>query len=77
MIFLFLSIVCSTIIMLTFKAFETHRVDNFQAIVFNYLTCTCIGLMTIKSDILDSNFLEQAWFPFAILLGCVFIGTFN
>jgi len=77
MIFLFLSIACSTIIMLTFKAFETYRVDNFQAIVFNYLTCSCIGLMTIENDVLSGNVLQQPWFPFAILLGCIFIATFN
>ena len=77
MVFVFLSIVCSTVIMLLFKVFEPYRIDNFQAIVFNYLTCFFIGLTTVESDILRGGFWKESWFPFAVVLGILFIATFQ
>ncbi|MEZ4885468.1 MAG: EamA family transporter [Chitinophagales bacterium] len=60
-----------------FKVFEVYRIDNFQAIVFNYLTCFAVGLLTVESNILGSSFWQQPWFPFAVMLGFVFISTFQ
>ncbi len=77
MLFLLLSIACSSAIMLLFKAFETYRIDNFQAIVFNYITCFCVGLLTVDSSILSTNFWETTWFQFAAFLGCIFIASFQ
>ncbi len=77
MLFLLLSIACSSIILLLFKAFTFYKIDNFQAIVFNYLTCFCIGLLTVESHILSGNFWQTSWFPFALMLGCVFIASFE
>ena len=77
MVFLLLSMLCSTTIMLTFKAFTTYKIDNFQAIVINYLTCFTIGCLTVESDILAGQFWQQGWFPFAVVLGFVFIASFQ
>lgn len=77
MVFLLLSIACSSTIMLLFKAFKVHRIDNFQAIVFNYITCFCVGLLTVDSSILSTNFWETTWFQFAVFLGCIFIASFQ
>lgn len=77
MVFLLLSITCSAVIMLIFKAYEIYKIDNFQAIVVNYLTCFSIGLLTVESDILAGQFWQQSWFPFAVVLGFVFIVSFQ
>lgn len=77
MLFLLLSIGCSSVVMLLFKTFTTYKIDNFQAIVFNYFTCFAIGLMTVESDILGSNFWQTPWFPFAVMLGGIFIASFG
>ncbi|MGB0932155.1 MAG: hypothetical protein ACPGVB_15335, partial [Chitinophagales bacterium] len=63
--------------MLLFKAFSYYKIDNFQAIAFNYLTCFFIGLTTVKRDILGGDFWQEPWFPFALMLGGVFIASFG
>ena len=45
MIYLALSILCSTIIALMFKAFPKYKIRSFQAIVFNYLVCGTLAFI--------------------------------
>jgi len=75
MIYLALSIFCSTLIVLLFKAFQHFRIDSFQAIVFNYLTCAIIGLGYTNSDQLVQI---PHWngLPYALSLGTLFIFLF-
>ena len=75
MIFLALSILCSTIIVLLFKAFPNYQVNSFQAIVVNYGVCFAIGLGNTS---INQLVLIPQWsgLPYAILLGFFFIALF-
>lgn len=74
---LVLSIACSSIIVLAFKFFDQFKIDTFNAIVINYLTCIIVGLpILFNSEVsLIETHIEE-WVPFAILLGAIFIGVF-
>ena len=54
--------------------FDRYKIDTFQAVVVNYLTCIGCGV------VLDGGFqvfLEAtAWLPYALCLGVLFIGLF-
>jgi len=76
LLFLLGSILSSTIIALVFKAYERYEVDNFQAIVINYLVCVVVGSLLIWDFPVESGFAQQAWFPAALVLGIIFISTF-
>jgi hypothetical protein len=54
MIFLLLSIVCSTYLVLSFRYFERFGLKNLHAIVFTYITCVITGIiMSIEIPILQ------------------------
>jgi drug/metabolite transporter (DMT)-like permease len=77
MIFLFLSILASTITVSFFKIFERVGVNTLQGIIFNYITCAVLGnLFTTETPVILTNFYQQSWFPFTILLGFLFISIF-
>lgn len=74
MIFLALAILSSTVNHLLFKTFTRLKIDLLTVIVVNYGVCIIIG--TLSSSIkfsTDSPFV-QAWLPFAIIQGLIFIG---
>lgn len=73
--YLIVSILSSVAIMLVFGMFDRYKIDTFQAVVVNYLTCIGCGV------VLDGGFpkysLEAtAWLPYALCLGVLFIGLF-
>lgn len=77
MIIIFLSIVCSTLIILTFKVFQRHEINLLQAIVANYFSCVALGWypMTQQMDV-GTYMFSEPWFPFAALMGFLFITIF-
>lgn len=75
MIFLILSIACSTAIVLVFKAFSRFGVDTFRAIIVNYFTCVLVGLPLARGSSLDTAG-ELGWVPVAVVLGFLFITLF-
>ncbi len=77
MIYLLLSIACSTGIMLLFKTFSKYGISTFQAIVINYWVCVISGLFLLPDISVFFNSYQQVWFPYAILLGLAFISSFN
>ena len=77
LIFLILSILSSTAIVLIFKLFQKWKVHTFQAIVFNYLVCVLCGWMAMGKFPIRAGFWEEFWFPWAMLLGFLFIVGFN
>lgn len=77
MIYLFLSILFSTLLVLIFKAFEKFNIDNFQAIVFNYITAGLICFIFLEVPLGLSTLIDQKWFPSAVLIGVLFISLFN
>ena len=61
--------------MLVFGMFDRYKIDTFQAVVVNYLTCIGCGV------VLDGGFPKYsmeatAWLPYALCLGVLFIGLF-
>lgn len=75
--YLLLSIISSTCIFLIFKQFQKFGINNFQAIVVNYITAALCALFanggysgSIQSD-------SNEWIYIAIFTGVLFISMFN
>ncbi|OBX22778.1 MULTISPECIES: EamA family transporter [Bizionia] len=77
MIYLLLSILASTIIFVLFKLFDKHQVNTLQAIVFNYITAFCIGIIAYEEPINIKSIISTEWFYGALILGFLFIAIFN
>ena len=52
-------------------------INNFQVIVFNYITCVITGTIVNGSYPLTTTLVSQPWFAWSMLMGTVFIGLFN
>ena len=76
MIFLLLSIFCSVVTVSFFKLFERFNVDTFQAIVGNYFVCVVIGNLISDKHIITTDFWDEPWFLFTLLLGFLFVTIF-
>ncbi|MBD98272.1 MAG: hypothetical protein CMO34_00370 [Verrucomicrobia bacterium] len=78
MIFLLLSIVCSSAIFLLFKSFEKFKVNTFVAIVVNYLTAGLTGFLLVDQPTeIMHHIVEAPWLLNASVLGVIFISLFN
>ena len=77
MIYLLLSILASTLIIVFFKLFEKYNVNTIQAIVFNYYSAFLCGIFLYDSKINISEITSSIWFYGAIALGFLFILIFN
>ena len=77
MIYLILSIFFTTALVLIFKMFELYKVNNFQAIVFNYITAGLISALVVGEPIDVKQIASEEWFPSTLLIGCLFISLFN
>ncbi|MCC5924562.1 MAG: EamA family transporter, partial [Crocinitomicaceae bacterium] len=76
MIFLLLSILFSSGILVIFKLFEKYNVNTFVAIVFNYLVAFSVGIVFFGQQWQPAVLDEMNWLPFAILIGILFISLF-
>ncbi|MBK9733011.1 MAG: EamA family transporter [Chitinophagaceae bacterium] len=76
MIVLFLSIICSTYLVITFRIFKHFKIDMMQGIVVNYITCVITG-MIVSGAVPSAQIIYEDWFPFAAFLGCMFFFIFN
>lgn len=76
MIWLILCILLTTSFFIIFKLYHLFKINTFQAIVFNYITCVCVGL--VFSYDLDFNKFtsDLSWMPYGFALGFLFISTF-
>lgn len=77
MIYLLLSILSSSWILITFKLFSKYKVDTLQAIVVNYIVAFTSGLIAYQKSIEVSKITESSWFYATAILGLVFILVFN
>lgn len=79
MLYLLLSIVTSSALVLLFKLFDKKRVNIFQAIVFNYWAATATALLftSHRPEVFSGAFLQKTWLPLALGLGSLFIIVFN
>jgi drug/metabolite transporter (DMT)-like permease len=77
MVFILLSIACSSLLIIIFKLFEKYNIDTFQAILFNYFTCVASAWVSIGTFPIPTDVAQKQWFPFALILGFFFITGFN
>lgn len=77
MIYLLLSILCSSAIFIIFRSFSKYKVNTFSAIVINYLIAGTTGISTLGESFSFSRLLEAPWLFNAIFLGLIFISLFN
>lgn len=78
MLFLFLSILFTTLVYVVFKLFEQKEVQLFVAIVFNYLTAISIGAFMIPNWTIALRGAKEfpIWFIGGCALGMFFISVF-
>lgn len=77
MMYLLLSIFCSTLILVIFRLFKKYGVNTFQAIVLNYVIAFIVGF-SLYGESWDLKFVyeENDWMPFALVIGALFISLF-
>ncbi len=76
MIWLLISILTNSGLLLILKSFTKFKVNTFQAIVVNHLTAGTIGLLLSGMPIPANCILSQKWIWVAPLLGALFISIF-
>lgn len=76
MIFLFLSILSSSLIFVLFKQIERYRVINFSAIIVNYFVACIAGFFLSDSNPYSTQIFTQKWFSIALVVGVMFIVMF-
>ena len=74
---LLICILTNTVIGFIFKLFPRFGVNTLQAIVVNYFVCVTMAGLALGEFPIQSNVYETDWFPYALVLGFVFIGGFN
>ncbi|MGB0934321.1 MAG: SMR family transporter [Lishizhenia sp.] len=77
MIFLLLSILTSTIILVIFRMFKRYEINTFQAIVFNYMVAFSIGFSLFRDDLKAGSSSDYSWIYFTLVVGVLFISLFN
>lgn len=75
MIWLLLSVLSSTAIMLIFKSFKKFNISTFHAIVINYFTAVLLGFPFVENWETVANTYTE-WYYFALILGSLFISLF-
>lgn len=76
MIYLFLSIFFSTLILVIFRLFTRFEVNTFQAIVFNYIVAFIVGFGLYGNSWNTELIHQGSWLPFAFIIGVLFITLF-
>lgn len=71
------SIVLTSYLTLSFKVIERLGIPLFQAIVFNYFTCVVTGSVVNGSFLINQSAVQQPWFMWGGIMGCMFISIFN
>jgi drug/metabolite transporter (DMT)-like permease len=77
MLFLIGSIILTSYLTLSFKVTERQQINTLQAIVFNYVTCVITGSLFNRHFPVNAEAMHQPWFLWALLMGAIFISTFN
>jgi uncharacterized membrane protein len=70
-------ILTNVIVGILFKYFDRWKIDNFQAILGNYITCLTTTSIVLKDVNFHSQNLSASWFPYAFVMGAVFVLSFN
>lgn len=76
MLYLFLAIVCAATYSVLFKLFACREVDSLQAIAFNYLTATLLGIGLSLGDLDGGLVLTSVEWGLSVLMGIMFMAAF-
>lgn len=76
MLFLFLSVLLSVVLLLNFRIFPRYEINTFQAIVFNYPVCFVTGYLLLPPGQSFAMDFGQTWTWLALGLGVGFVLTF-
>jgi drug/metabolite transporter (DMT)-like permease len=77
LIYLVGSILFSSYLALSFKVVERFNIPVFQAIVFNYITCVITGSVVNGNFPVTQSSFNEPWMKWALIMGAMFIITFN
>ena len=77
MIDVILGILCFNVILIFFKLLEKYKVDNLQAISFNYLTAGILSLSLTSRSYSIHEIVDSSWIYCAVGVGILFIVVFN
>lgn len=77
MIYLFLSVLVSSLLYVIFKLFNRYQVNTFHAIIFNYFVAFSFGFFMSDSKMKPSEVTTSDWFIGSVFLGLLFILIFN
>lgn len=75
MIYLFTSILSSTLILVIFKIAGRYRTDNFALVVINYFVASILGIALGSMPALSGD-RETGWYIMAVVTGISFIMVF-
>jgi drug/metabolite transporter (DMT)-like permease len=77
MFYLVGSIILNSYLTLAFKVCEKYKVNIFQAIIFNYITCVITGSVVNGSFPVNGSVMGTQWFKWACVMGALFVSIFN
>ena len=76
MLYLVLAIVFSTGVFVAMRLFERFKLDNHQALMWNYVFAAGTGFLMCKQFDTPSQLVNEPWFGLSILTGFWFIFTY-
>ena len=76
MIFLILAILCSTGVFVAMRLFERFKLDNHQALMWNYVFASGTGFAICKDWDTVPQLVAEPWFGLSLLTGFWFIFTY-
>jgi|AntRauTorckE6833_2_1112554.scaffolds.fasta_scaffold02038_3 drug/metabolite transporter (DMT)-like permease len=77
MLYLFLAIIASTLIIVTFKMFDKYNINKLPAITTNYFVASLLGYLTVYEEVHFTDFPQKPWFIPALIVGFTLIIAFN
>lgn len=76
MIYLVLSILSSAAIYVIFKYLDRYKINTFNVIIINYITATLLGILLTQTHVNIFPLFKNAWLPYSIIIGVLFIMMF-
>lgn len=70
-------ILANALIVIIFHLYEKYQVNNFVAIVVNYITAVITGSLVLGRPAVHQDIIHTPWFGYAVVLGVLFIVLFN
>ena len=77
MFYLIFATLTSVAIIVTFRIFERFKIDNAQAITFNYLVASSFGFFSQAGNFKFNQIPDEPWFYTALIVGLTLIVAFH